>query len=85
VVQGQTRHHVVERTWIRGLLDPYAPEDGTFGRPRIDGRHGVAGASKGAVFWPLYSSECLEGKFSEIRWSWASSPLAHGSLIQPHI
>lgn len=59
-MQRQARHHLVERTWICELLDPYGSEDGTFGRPRIDGRHGMAGASKGVGQRSLPTTNLLQ-------------------------
>src|SRR5215204_437641 len=48
VVQGQARHDVVELSGIGELLDPLATEDGTFGRPRVDCGHVVAGTHEGS-------------------------------------
>src|SRR5918998_1615726 len=53
VVQGQARHHAVERTGIGERLDAHATEDGTLRRPRIDGGHGVARKGEGAGQLPL--------------------------------
>jgi hypothetical protein len=57
VVQGQACHGVVERLGIGELLDPHVPEDGAFGRPRIDGRHGVAGTREGLGQLPLPATD----------------------------
>src|SRR3712207_1242597 len=53
VVQGQARHYVVERAGIGELLDPHAPEDGTFGCPRVARGHGVTGTRHGSGQLPL--------------------------------
>ena len=53
MVQGQDRHHVVERTSFGELLEPHTPEDRAFGCPRVDRGHEVAGASEGTGQPPL--------------------------------
>ncbi len=53
MVQGQARHHVVERAGIGELLEPHTLEDGTFGCPWVDRGHGVTGTRHGPGQLPL--------------------------------